>query len=553
MNVNTLRKNSHRFLVAALACASLASPRTSSAVGDTSKEAAVKLAEAVRAKITKNERVMFVVTDKPLYRPGETIWLRAFETLRKDTKSYPAAHDVTVTLLAPSGGQVVQKQVAYRDGVAASDIDIAAGLPGGKYILRAEAPGGIKSEVAVTISNYEIPRIKKTLTFTRASYASGDYVVASVDLKKATGEALITEFTVVVIVDGAELTKMTRFTNKSGKAKIGFRLPATISTPDARLNIQVSAGGATESIERRIPIALDGALVSFFPEGGDLVSGLASNVYLAATDSQGEPIEVEGTISDDQGKFITNFRSAHEGMARFALTPATGRQYVATLTKPTREKRKFALPAPKADGCTMRTLDGIASESAKISLRVACTSGRKVLGTAVLRESLVGNAVVDVPSGGEALLELSVPQGAQGAVRTTLFSIDKEPLAERLVYRGRSTDLEVKVTADRSVYSPRDEVVLTVDATDKKGNPVAADFALAVVDDGVLSFADDTETAKILAAHYLLPEMPGQTISKPNFYFSTSPKAGEALDLLLGTKGYRRFAWAFGNTSKVAQ
>ena len=78
--------------------------------------------------------------------------------------------------------------------------------------------------------------------------------------------------------------------------------------------------------------------------------------------------------------------------------------------------------------------------------------------------------------------------------------------------------------------------------SDPQGKPVSADVALAVVDDTVLNFADD-DRAHILSRLYLEPEMPGQSVDDPNFYFSEDPKAPQALDLLLGTKGYRRFEW----------
>ena len=67
-------------------------------------------------------------------------------------------------------------------------------------------------------------------------------------------------------------------------------------------------------------------------------------------------------------------------------------------------------------------------------------------------------------------------------------------------------------------------------------------MALAVVDESVLNLADD-KTGNILADLYLASEMPGQKVYEPNFYFSDDKKAPEAMDLLMGTQGWRRFAW----------
>jgi hypothetical protein len=130
-------------------------------------------------------------------------------------------------------------------------------------------------------------------------------------------------------------------------------------------------------------------------------------------------------------------------------------------------------------------------------------------------------------------------------VRVTLFSDQQVPLAERLVYHGRGANLKVTLTPDRKAYSPRDPVKLHLHATDARGRPVKASLGLAVVDDTVLSFADD-KTARILAHVYLEPEL-GATaadpIEEPNFYFGDKPEAAAAMDALLATRGYRRFEW----------
>jgi hypothetical protein len=117
------------------------------------------------------------------------------------------------------------------------------------------------------------------------------------------------------------------------------------------------------------------------------------------------------------------------------------------------------------------------------------------------------------------------------------------PLAERLVYRNRRELLKVKVTPNKESYAPRDQVSLAISATDAQGQPVTADLALAVVDDTVISFADD-KIGHLLSRMYLEPEIPGK-VEEPRFFFDlTEAKSALALDLLMGTRGFRRFEWA---------
>ena len=70
-----------------------------------------------------------------------------------------------------------------------------------------------------------------------------------------------------------------------------------------------------------------------------------------------------------------------------------------------------------------------------------------------------------------------------------------------------------------------------------------AELALAVVDDTVISFADD-KTGHMLSKLLLEPEIPGG-IEEPNFYFDlTEDKSALGMELLMGTRGWRRFEWA---------
>ncbi|MEO0604951.1 MAG: alpha-2-macroglobulin family protein, partial [Myxococcota bacterium] len=128
-------------------------------------------------------------------------------------------------------------------------------------------------------------------------------------------------------------------------------------------------------------------------------------------------------------------------------------------------------------------------------------------------------------------------------MRVTLFDADRAPLAERLVYRNHGRMLQIGLSTDQETYGPRDEVVLDVTTRDPAGRPVAAEVAIAVVDDKVLTFADD-ENGHMLTRLYLEPEVVDSP-KDPAFYFDPDePLAARAMDLVMGARGYRRFEWA---------
>jgi hypothetical protein len=492
---------------------------------------------------TTRGRVFHVTTDKPLYRPGEAVWFRAWEVAVRDLSATAGDHGVTAQLIDPRGAKVAEKRIQSRGGLTTNDFVIAPSLPGGSYTLRILSDLGGQQDHPLQVSTYEVPRLKKTVEFTRASYAPGDTVTALVHVERATGEPLTgARVTANITVGGTSIGTLAVPIDSKGDGVVRFQVPPGMRQSNLLLTLNADAGGIVETLQKRVPVILDQIQVQVFPEGGDLVTGLPSRVYLMARDDQGKPAEVSGQLVDDKGAVLTSFKSLHDGMARFPLTPQPGRSYQVRITKP--GSSVTPVPAARADGCVLRSEDDFLSKSATLKLTVACAGATKLVAAATLREKLLASTPFDAAAGAPSTVELLMPTDAVGAIRVTLFDDQKRPLAERLVYRGLGRELRVQVSADRKEYAPRDKVTLTVRTTTAEGKPVAADVALAVVDDAVLRFAD-SKTPHLLAGMYLLHEMPGQQLHEPNFYFSGDAKAPEALDLLVATQGYRRFSWAW--------
>ncbi len=491
-------------------------------------------------------RRLAVASDKPLYQPGETIWFRGVLLATATLLPAPAT-GVTFELVSPRGSSVMARRVASdAHGVAANDFPLPADVVGGEYTLRARADDGATDERKVIVASYEAPRLKKALEFIKKAYGPGDTVAAAVSVARPTGEPFAGRaLTAVAVVDDTEVARLPVTTDGAGTAVVRFTLPAAIARGDALLTVMAEDGGVTESIQKRIPVVLKTVRLSLFPESGDLVEGLPARVYFAATNPLGKPADVAGRVVDDAGREVARFSSLHDGLGRFPVTPQRGRRYHVEITRPTGIAEHFPLPEAKHAGCALTALDDFEGKRDEVRVGVACTEARTIVLEAVLREAHLSSATAQVAAGQPAVIALPVPRGTQGAVRVTVLDDKFVPLAERLVYRGRGADLQVKVSAQKPSLSPRDPVELTVETRDGAGRPVEATVDVAVVDDTVLSFADD-KSANLLARTYLEKELPdGQaaTIEEPNFYFSSKPNAAAALDLVMGTRGWRHFEW----------
>ena len=474
-------------------------------------------------------RRIYLQVDKPLYKPGETLWVKAWNLAARNLAEDPTLAGMWVELVSPKGAVVVKQRVRAQHGVVQTGIDLSAGLAGGEYTLRVRGltGTGVAGERPVILSSYEPPRLKLKLEFVRKAYGAGDEVTATFEARRPTGEPLANRtLSALVRVDGVDLPRVPVTTDEAGDGLVRFQLPTEIAVGDGLLTVLADDGGLTESIAKRVPIIVNHMRFAAFPEGGALVEGLPSRVYFEARTPLNKPADVSGRVVDDQGVSVAKFESVRDGLGRVEFTPARGRTYHTEIDRPVGVTERYPLPPPMIEGCVLRTYDDLDGQTPELRAAVRCSQPRKVTLVAALRERVIDAATVAVEKDTPSIVYLQPPPQdataqalarAQGVARLTLFDEAQRPLAERLVYRNRRARLGIKVEPDRPDYAPRDQVSLTVTTTDPQGAPVPASLALSVVDDTVLSFADD-KTGHMLSRLYLEPELPGK-LEEPNFYF----------------------------------
>ncbi len=494
-------------------------------------------------------RRLYIQVDKPLYKPGETIWFKTWDLQARTLAGANAAQTSTVELVSPKGATVLKKRLRSASGGSASnDFELPAEVQGGEYTLRATAADGQKAERTVIVSAYEPPRLKKKLEFVKKAYGAGDTVSATVEVRRPTGEALAGKvLAAVVTVDGVELPRIKVTSNADGGALVKFDLPKILAAGDGLLTVLVEDGGVTESISKAIPILQKKLQLAFFPEGGKMVAGLPTRLYFEAKTLLGKPADVEGRLVDDLGNAVAAFATVKNGLGRIEFTPATGRSYHAEVTRPSSITEKVALPLAEAKGCVMRTYDDFDGQDKTLRVGVRCTERQRVTVAATVRDNLLDVGSIEAGDAAPGVIHLAAADTslarAAGVARITVFDQNLDPLAERLVFRNRRARLQVHAELDKKAYAPRGQVALTLTTRDpSSGRAVPAELALSVVDDTVISFADD-KSGHLLSKLLLEPELPGK-VEEPNFFLDLSEaKSGFALDLLMGARGYRRFDW----------
>ena len=97
--------------------------------------------------------------------------------------------------------------------------------------------------------------------------------------------------------------------------------------------------------------------VQFLPEGGELLTGISCKIAFKATGASGLGIAVQGVITDNFGKNVATFNSAHLGMGSFELKPEYGKTYQAMLTFADGSRDNIYLPQVKEKGIVLQITD----------------------------------------------------------------------------------------------------------------------------------------------------------------------------------------------------
>lgn len=278
-------------------------------------------------------------------------------------------------------------------------------------------------------------------------------------------------------------------------------------------------------------------ILSFYPEGGHIVSRLASRVAFRLTDGNGMPLRQSFTLFDREGREVLQARPEHDGMGSFILSPRWEGGYAEVVDSGGKASR-FALPAARGRGCT---LSAAFDDSLRIHVEAGDSLDGQLLGVSVTCRGVACFFDTLRAGGGRQTLTVSRRQLREGVEQVTLFTASGEVLAERLVWvPPMQTPLIMEVRQNQTSYAPFAPIVLSMALKDHEGKPLKADFSLSVQDrNGIIAGGGtDLRTDMLLCS-----DLKGY-IHDPQWYFSADDEQHRrALDLLMMVQGWRRYEW----------
>jgi alpha-2-macroglobulin-like protein len=487
-----------------------------------------------------------VSTDKPIYRIGETVYFRTL--LLNAFNSVPAKghENAQLVIKSPRDATVLEQNFRLENAVGGISWQVPEDTPGGEYTAEVKFPwsGHAPVQRKFEIRAFHTPRLRTQLEFLSKAYGPGDTVRAMLEATRTEGGIPENaKVTAIARIDGQEVWRGETSVDANGHSTVTFDLPEKIEAGVGSLTLVIEDGGTIETAAKTLPILLQSIPMTFYPEGGDLVAGLNSGIYVQARTPWGDPADIKAEIVNSEGATVGSIETAHEGRGYTRFTPELGEQYFARVLEPSGITALNPLPPVKAEGAVLRATTADYRHDGVVSIEVAAAKAGTYALALQQRENVIGIRRVDLKAGVPQVIELTPADRYHGVLRATLTDADGKPLAERLVFRQPAERLNIEVVSSPENAVPGDKVELTVRTTDSDGKPVSAVVGLTVTDDSVLQMIETRRQAPRLPAMVLL-EHEVDDLRDAHVYLGSEPDAASHIDLLLGTQGWRRFAYA---------
>jgi hypothetical protein len=290
-----------------------------------------------------------------------------------------------------------------------------------------------------------------------------------------------------------------------------------------------------DALAKEIAPAYD---VQFFPEGGNLVTGLTSKVAFKVTTPNGEGLAMyRGALINQHNDTVVRFQPLKFGMGNFTFTPVANNTYKAIIKTNSGISVVKELPEINSRGYVMQLKDN--GPSLEVTVNSNATGGEVFL-FAHTRQ-LVKAAASTSFNSGMASFTIDKSKLGDGVSHITIFNSAQQPVCERLYFKRPKQQLLIDAAADQPQYSTRKKVTINVAAKRLSGAAMATNMSLSVYRVDSLQHIDADDIFSYL---WLRSDLRGAIESAAYYFKNTNAEADAAMDNLMLSQGWRRFVWS---------
>jgi len=476
---------------------------------------------------------IYIHTDKPYYITGEKIWFRAYLAVATSHVPIPVSQFIYVELINPADSIISRIKIRNEENAYHGYLLIPDDVPEGDYTMRAYT-----SFMCSLDENYFFtktirigdPQARAIYIETKFDFVTNRRINARFFFSNVSPPGkLVPQSFKISINDGKPMTIKV---DDDGFASVNFDLPA--SSRKRVMLLEAVAYRAPYQQFILIPTPDDDFDVTFYPEGGSLMQGTSSKAAFKAMKSNGQAINISGTVYDQNGTEIIEFKSDYLGMGSFSQSSEKGKTYYAVCQNEKGQSKRFNLPTASDHGYAL----SVSQMRSTIYVSVLTPAEVRQNDDLYLLAHTRGIVHFVIPWDQiKNIVSLSKDQFPSGVLHLILFDANMNPVSERLIFVNNADQAQVSYQHDKENYAARSLVKNTVAVADNNGTPLTGSFSVAVTSNKEVI---PDSTTNILTQLLLASDLRGR-IENPAFYFQNGTASAYALDLLMRIQGWRRY------------
>ena len=303
-----------------------------------------------------------------------------------------------------------------------------------------------------------------------------------------------------------------------------------------QLERSISTYELSPSMEKRPEETREKLSLRFFPEGGQLVEGVTSQVAFKAESKNEGNLQLSGTLYTKEGQEITSFETLHDGMGAFEYTPSA----LPAIAKINFQGKKYEFALPKAlpSGYVLK----VDNNAGAISVTVSCNAAtpQDTLAVFISHQGRPHAYQLIQCQANEpqqfTVLSRKLPAGV---LQISLLNRAGNTLCDRFVFASPRAPLQISPKGLKEIYAPYAPIRCELQLNNAIGEPMPGKLSVSIRD-AVRS--DYMEYDNNIFTDLLLTSDLKGYIHQPGYYFTESSlRKQKELDILLMVHGWRKY------------
>jgi len=482
-------------------------------VGDV-KQDALKVEVDVKSalgaeKITQDLKVkraykILLNTDKPIYKPGQMMYVRALAMEMPSMKPVTGM-PLLLEIEDSKGNKLFKKDLELSNfGIASTDFQLADEINMGTWTVRAVVAEKESQEKKVDVKRYVLPKFKVDVKPEKTFYMPGDVVKGEIQCDYFFGKPVANSDVKIDFVSfEVEETVMGTIqgkTDENGNYKFEYQLkdyfvghPLTKGDAPVVLNVTVT-DTADQKVEKSagLTVSKDPIHVYAIPESGKLVPGVENIIYLMAAYPDGSP--ADGATFTIDGKAIDADKL---GIATVTTTPGEAAYKITVEVADKRGAKataNFTFNINAAEEQVLLRLDKVFTKVGDtLTATVFSSLGTGSVYLDIIRDGQTVLTKAMTLENGKAAESIDLSADFFGTLIVNAYQINRTGQIVRdskSLYVSRADDLTISVTPDKETYKPGEEATFNFSVTGPDSKPLMTALGVIVVDEAVFALSE---------------------------------------------------------------